>query len=75
MRALGLRCLRFAACTWTPQVCKIMAYMAVVLGLGLLFYILLGLDPTSISMENHGLYGCCYGFRAFVLHTFEVLKP
>ena len=25
-----------------PQVCKIMAFMAVILGLGLLFYILLG---------------------------------
>ena len=28
--------------TWTPQVCKIMAFMAVIMGLGLLFYILLG---------------------------------
>ena len=28
--------------TWTPKVCKIMAFMAVILGLGLLFYILLG---------------------------------
>ena len=27
--------------TWTPKVCKIMALMAVVMGLGLLFYILL----------------------------------
>ena len=27
---------------WTPKVCKIMAFMAVILGLGLLFYILLG---------------------------------
>ena len=28
--------------TRTPKVCKIMAFMAVILGLGLLFYILLG---------------------------------
>ena len=27
---------------WTPKVCKIMAFMAIILGLGLLFYILLG---------------------------------
>ena len=28
--------------TWTPKVCKIMAFMVVIMGLGLLFYILLG---------------------------------
>ena len=28
--------------TWTPKVCKIMDFMAVIWGLGLLFYILLG---------------------------------
>ena len=28
--------------TWTPKMCKIMAFMAVIMGLGLLFYILLG---------------------------------
>ena len=28
--------------TWTPKVCKIMAFRAVIMGLGLLFYILLG---------------------------------
>ena len=28
--------------TWTPKVRKIMAFMAVVMGLGLLFYIVLG---------------------------------
>ena len=28
--------------TWTPNVCKIMAFTAVILGLGLLFCILLG---------------------------------
>ena len=28
--------------TWTPKVCRIMAFMAIIRGLGLLFYILLG---------------------------------
>ena len=28
--------------TWPPKVCKIMAFMAVIMGLGPLFYILLG---------------------------------
>ena len=28
--------------TWTPKVCKIMALRAILRGLGLLFYILLG---------------------------------
>ena len=36
---LGSRNLGF---TWTPKVCRIMAFMAVIRGLGLLFYILLG---------------------------------
>ena len=27
--------------TWTPKVCKIMAFVAIIMGLGLLFYILL----------------------------------
>ena len=31
--------------TRTPKVCKIMAFMAILGGLGLLFYILLGLNP------------------------------
>ena len=28
--------------TWTPKVCRIMAFMAIIRGLGLLFHILLG---------------------------------
>ena len=28
--------------TWTPKVGKIMAFMAIMMGLGLLFYIVLG---------------------------------
>ena len=39
MQGLGFRVSGF---TWTPEVCKIMASMAVIMGLGLLFYILLG---------------------------------
>ena len=31
--------------TWTPKVCKITALVAVIMGLGLLFYIRLGLRP------------------------------
>ena len=31
-----------ASSTWAPKVCKIMAFMAIIMGLGLLFYILLG---------------------------------
>ena len=34
--------LGFMVLTWTPKVCKIMAFMAIIMGLGLLFYILLG---------------------------------
>ena len=30
------------ASTWTPKVCKIMAFWAIIWGLGLLFYMLLG---------------------------------
>ena len=36
--------------TWAPKVCKIMAFMAIILGLGLLFYILLGFR----YLEAHG---------------------
>ena len=32
---------------WTPKVCKIVAFMAVIMGLGLLFYILLGFRSGS----------------------------
>ena len=37
----ALRCLQLSG-TRTPKVCKIIAFMAVIMGLGLLFYILLG---------------------------------
>ena len=42
--------------TWTPKVCKIMAFMAIILGLGLLFYILsgfrYGIKRTFRQIEN-----------------------
>ena len=28
--------------TWAPNLCRIMAFMAIIMGLGLIFYILLG---------------------------------
>ena len=34
--------------TWTPKVCKIMVLMAIILGVGLLFYILLGFRYMQI---------------------------
>ena len=37
--------LGFIEFTWTPKVCKIMGIMAVLMGLGPLFYILLGHRP------------------------------
>ena len=39
--------------TWTPKVCKIMAFMAILMGLGLLFYILLGFRYHSDD-STHG---------------------
>ena len=39
--------------TWTPKVCKIMAFMAIIMGLGLLFYILLG---SRYSRLHNGCY-------------------
>ena len=51
--------------TWTPKVCKIMAFLAIIPGLGLLFYILLGfrlklcfaigMDPYVNPFEGEGL--------------------
>ena len=38
--------------TWTPKVCKIMALMAVIMGLGLLFYV-----PLGFRVGSTGLFG------------------
>ena len=49
--------------TWTPKVCKIMALMAVIMGLGLLFYILLGFRHlycpfnSGCLTRNRGTHG------------------
>ena len=37
-----MRCRSCGSTTWNPKVCKIMAFMAIIMGLGVLFYILLG---------------------------------
>ena len=42
VRFVSFRSLAGLGSTWTPKVCKIMTFMAVIMGLGLLFYILLG---------------------------------
>ena len=42
--------------SWTPKVCKIMAFMAIIMGLGLVFYILLGFrisHSTSIMTSPY----------------------
>ena len=37
--------------TWTPKVCNIMAFMAILMGLGLLFFILLGFRYKGPEIE------------------------
>ena len=44
--------------TWTPKVCKVMAVLAVILGLGLLFYILLGGVGTALLCLSNGKRSC-----------------
>ena len=48
--------IRTACCyegdTWTPKVCKIMAFMAIIRDLGLLFYILLGFRYGGLHMAK-----------------------
>ena len=40
--------------TWTPKVGKIMAFMAVIMGLGLLFYIFFGgLGITHLTPQKY----------------------
>ena len=38
--------------TWTPKVCKIMASRAVIMGLGLLFYIFWGLRKPLMNCDG-----------------------
>ena len=62
--------------SWTPKVCKIMTFMATIMCLGLLFYILLGfrrsLNQSStrwrrqrekLSQTPLGLWSCLLRFR------------
>ena len=58
--------------TWTPKVCKIMAFMAVIMGLGLLCYILLGfrqglgfkfLGAWSPQQSDQALGSCLEDYR------------
>ena len=48
-RVLGCRAYR---ASWTPKVCKIMAFMATTMGLGLLLYILLGFREGLRSTQT-----------------------
>ena len=43
--------------SWTPKVCKIMALMAMIMGLGLLFYTLLGFRLRQLGGGFGGLAG------------------
>ena len=47
--------------TWTPKVCKIVAFMAVIMGLGLLFYILLGFRYTPNRLTGFIMHGSGFG--------------
>ena len=58
------------ATTWTPKVCKIMDFMAVIMGLGLLFYIPLGFryrvyleSQLPIIIGNFPLISDCFGLK------------
>ena len=46
--------------TWAPKVCKIMAFMAIIMGLGLVFYILLGFRymfcDETLNLHLQALY-------------------
>ena len=46
--------------TWAPKVCKIVAFMVIIMGLGLLLYILLGFRYALIKVEL-GLWRCRAG--------------
>ena len=55
-------CFENPVSTWTPEVCKIMAFMAVILGLGLLFYNFWGLgthDSIICKDANRSCWDEC----------------
>ena len=49
-------------CTWTPKVGKIIAFMAIIRGLGLLFYILLRFRYWFL-VGKKGKYCMSYGLK------------
>ena len=52
--------------TWTPKVCKIITFIAIIINLGLLFYILLGFKIIAFMAVTLGLGLLIYillGFR------------
>ena len=57
--AAGWQYCNTVSCTWTPKVCEIMAFKALIRGLGLLFYILLGFryDLIALPPGNCGFIG------------------
>ena len=44
-------------CTSAPKVCKIIAFMAIIMGLGLLFYILLGFRYVFLRVPRTQITG------------------
>ena len=64
--------------TWTPKVCKVMAFMAVIVGLGSLFYILLGLRQGlgfRVWVLDWVLGGCSRGQGRGSIHLFIAKHP
>ena len=66
--ALRIGCLEppcsWGMTTWAPKVCKMMAFRAVILGLGLLCYVLLGFRQLLFKDNKHwpGLEFRVWGF-------------
>ena len=65
----------FQNITWAPKVCKIMAFMAVIRGLGLLFYLLLGSSYRGRVGSGRGYIGAKplgFGVSGFSVEGFRV---
>ena len=53
-------------CTWAPKVCKIMAFKAVIMALGLFFYTLLGFRyGLYYRVLKLKVFGSRIGFRVW----------
>ena len=73
-RILGLGVQGFRP-SWTQKLCKIMAFMAVILGLGPLFYILLGFRLGQIHGTLRDLSSWCKAICVGVrIYEFRDLK-